>query len=233
MKKASIKKVLDFKGGDKDIKVAVDRVLDTLNAIPDEADLGAMTSVEEFERNNAFGIFNFTDTRLDNSGDRENLKKEILGNLKSILLEVTSWIKDNPLQVKYNIISTNQKKDRTRRKWLIAVLVIVAAAAIALTIIQKFTSIIPEGVPIGEIVGLVDLIIGIIGFIYELADDNKKEAVCNAVQEMSDSKNDEALLESAEKYVKAKHKNIMLCFFHIGTVQQIGEQTINNYRRGK
>ncbi len=233
MKKAYIKKVLDFKGGDKDIKVAVDRVLDTLNAIPDETDLGAMTSVEEFEGNNAFGIFNFTDTRLDNSGERENLKKEILSNLKSILMEVTSWIKDNPLQVKYNIISINQKKGRTRRKWLIAVLVIVAAAAIALTIIQNVTSVLGTEVDIGEIVGLVDLVIGIGGFIYELADDSKKEAVCNAVQEISESKNNRELLEGAEKYVKAKNKNIMLCFFHIGTVQQIGEQTINNYRRGK
>lgn len=233
MKKEYIEKVLGFKGTDREIKAAVERVTDTLKAIPADADLGSMTSVKEFERDNAFGPFNYNDTRLDGREERERLKNNILGDLKSIRMEIASWIKDNPLQVKYNILSANQKNDRKRRKWLIAALVIIAAAAVALTIIQKLTSIIPEGIPIGEIVGLVDLVIGIGGFIYELADDNKKDAVCNAVQEISESRNNRELLEGAEKYVKARNKNIMLCFFHIGTVQQIGEQTINNYRRGK
>lgn len=230
MEKEYIEEVLGFKGTDREIQTAIERVTDTLKAIPADANLGAMTSVENFCIN-GFGSFQYPDTRLDS--EREKEKTRILSNLESILLEVSTWIKDHPLQVKFNIISANHQRDCVRRKWMIAVLVIVAVVAISFTLIQNVTSAIPEGVPIGEIVGLVDLAIGIIGFIYELADDNKKEAVCNAVQKISESKNNRELLEGAEKYIKEKNKNIMLCFFHIGTVQQIGEQTINNNGRGK
>lgn len=205
MKKDDIKKILKFEGADKDIEVAVNRVLDTLKAIPADADLGAMTSVENFNES-GFGSFQYPDTHHDNKIDKGKEKTRILSYLESILIEVTTWIKDHPLQVKFNIISAKQNKDRARRKWLIAVLVIVAAVAIVLTIIQNVTSLIPKGVPIGEIVGLIDLLIGIGGFIYELADDSRKEAACNAVQEISKCKTDNELTDKAKNLVKVVKK---------------------------
>lgn len=203
MTKEYIAKVLGFKGTDKDISVAVNRVTDTLKAIPADANLGAMTSVENFHEN-GFGSFQYSDSRLDS--EREKEKARILNNLRSILLEVTTWIKNNPLQVKYNILTVNHSKDRCRRKKFIAALVIIALIAVVLTIIQHTTSLIPQNIPVAEIVGLVDMLIGIGGFIYELADDNKKEAVCNAVKEISESETDKELTGKAKNLAKVVNK---------------------------
>lgn len=228
MYKRQIQKVTNYSGYDDDIQVAANRISDMLFAIPSDVDLGAMMSVERFKDDGAFGIFTSSDSGLNDSSKKECEKNKVLNNLDSILLEVTSWIKDNPLVVKYNIMTTGKKKSSHRRKVMIIILVVIAVVAIVLTIIQHTTNWIGESVPIGEIIGLVDLVMGIGGLVYEIADDGKKENICSAVDDISKSESLEDLEDGSDKLIEAKNKNIMLSLIHIGKTEQIGQQIIIN-----
>lgn len=225
MDKEQILKAIDYQGDCKEIKSDVTRIVDTLSAIPSGVDLGAMTSVEYFINSGSFGEFNHPQSVTnDISG-----KNRILSDLKSILIELASWIRENPLQAKYNYITSNQAKGKIRRRVMIALLVMIATVSIVLYCLQV-KGILNVGIDIAEIIGIVDLVLGIGGWIYELADDSKKEAVCSAVQEIGDSKSDKDLLAKTDNYCKAKRRNVILCLFNFGTIQQIEKQETTNGR---
>lgn len=226
MNKARILQAVNYRGDCKEIKEAVTRIKDTLSAIPSDVNLGAMTSVENFESAGMFGDYNYPKSVTNNDGE----KNRILENLKSILIELASWIRDNPLQAKYNYITSKQVKGKFRRKVMITFLALIAAIAVVLYCLQE-KGILNIGVDIAEIIGLVDLVLGIGGWIYELADDNKKEAVCGAVQGIEGSKTEKDLLTNTNYYLKAKRRNVILCLFNFGEQTQIGEQTNYNINR--
>lgn len=218
MKKDDIEKAINFSGEDKDIKQEIIRIADTLTAIPSEADLGAMTSVEELKGKPSYFAFTSRESRLNDLD-----KNEIISGLQCIRIEIGSWIQNNRLIAQGHYLYTEGGKASHRRKRLLAILGMIAIAAIILSILS-WTSVIPENIKIGEIVGLFDLVIGIGGLFYEVGDDSRKYSVCGALQEIesTDGNNSEKLLLSTEKFSTEKRRNIILCLFNFGTI--IGTQ---------
>lgn len=228
MNKDEILKAVEFKGDDTEIKQAVTRIRDLLAAIPEDADLGAISG-DDFKKNGAFGAYNHGDSRINSAEEKDG----ILSDLDIIFHEISKWIKDHTLEVKYDILNNGRKKDKPRRIIFIVILALIAAAAITLTVLQRAAQLIPDTVPIGEIMGLVDLLLGIGGFIYELMDDGKKDACCDAVNDIKNSKTDEELTNATKKYIKVNKQNIAFSLLHIGKHVQINEQIINNYYTDK
>lgn len=214
MKKEEILKIVEYKGDNKEIKQKVIRIHDLLTAIPEDADLGAIPGIDDFKENGAFGAYNNRDSRINS----EEEKNRILSNLDSIFHEITKWIKDHSLEVKYNILTSGRKNDKKRRIIFISILALIAAAAITFTLLQRMAHFIPDGVPIGEIIGLVDFVLGIFGFIYELLDDGKEKTTCGAVDDIKNSQTADELLTSANKFVKVitkidnSHHNVRSLF---------------------
>lgn len=224
MNKAYILATIKYQGNCEKINLGVTRIEDTLSAIPSDVDLGAMTSVENFEKSGKFGLFEHPESTINCNDEKER----ILSDLKSILTELASWIRENPLQAKYTYIASKQANGKLRRKIMTALLVGIAAVAIVLYCLQA-REILDTSANISEIIGLVDLVLGIGGWIYELADDGKNEAVCGAIQKIGESE-DEDLLTKTDHYIKAKNRNVILCLFNFGTIQQIERQENVNRR---
>lgn len=236
MTKKEILQTINYKGNDKDIKQQITRIQDTLRAIPDNADMTAMESIENFKKEEFESFKYFNDSRLDSKTKKQKAadKQQILGCLENIRIEIASWIQNNPLVVKYRIQTSDRKEDKLRRVVFVTVLALIAVAAIILTILQHGVHVISKDVPIGEVIGLVDLVLGISGFIYEIVDDGKKSKACDAVDLISANGINDEQLKIIEKYqsTKAKRKkflNIALSLFHFGRTEQIGEKTENNY----
>ncbi len=209
MKKSYIQKVVEYNGPDREIKAEANRVADILFAIPDSEDMGAMMSVQTFEKDGAFDMFVYEDSKIYDQDVKDDAKSRIIGELKSIFLEVASWIQNNPMVVKYNILTADKRKVSRRRWIVIAILAVIAIASIVLTALRYTTNLIGEA-PVGEIIGLVDLVLGIFGFIYEVADDGKRDDMCNAVEDMSESKSNAALDKQTEKLLKAKKRSVIV-----------------------
>ena len=222
MYKKDVQKVTNYDGGDKEIRAAANRIEDMLFAIPADADLGAMESVCSFESHGAFDNYDERESSFD-AQHSADVKQGILHDLESIRLELASWIKNNPVVVKYNVLTSGKKESGKRRKFLAVVLGLIAAVAIVLTILQYTTTLLGKA-PVGEIIGLVDLVLGISGFVYEIVDDGKRDDICAAVQDMSESESAEELKKGADKLSEARNTTI---------VEIKGDHNVYSKRGGK
>ena len=210
MKKDDILGILKYEGSDDSgdcICDAVNRITDTLSAIPEEVDLGNMESVENFKQSGMFGICNFPKSR-ESANEYENERTRILSDLQCIRTELATWIRNNKSFLQYCYSVTLHSKYRKRRIGIIVALGLIAISAVILSILKwcgKGIIIGSTEIDVGELVGLIDLVVGIGFGIYELIDDARITKGCEAIEDMYKSTDETGVIDEC-KFKRAANR---------------------------
>ena len=142
-------------------------ILDILMAVPDEADLGYITSVQKV-----------VETGLEDI-DMDEVERQ----LDAASAQVEKWIHEHTSEISKDLLKNRAKRGQKARKVAICVMAVVAIAAIVFFVLESLEVIATKGL-IGGLIGLCDILIGIIAFGYELMDDSKTEKTCEAVDDI-------------------------------------------------
>lgn len=142
-------------------------ILDILMAVPDEANLGYITSVQKV-----------VETGLEDI-DMDEVERQ----LDAASAQVEKWIHEHTSEISKDLLKNHAKRGQKARKVAICVMAVVAIAAIVFFVLESLEVIATNGL-IGGLIGLSDILIGIIAFSYELMDDSKTEKACEAVDDI-------------------------------------------------
>ena len=142
-------------------------ILDILMAVPDEANLGYITSVQKVVETS------LADIKMD----------ELESQVNDVSAQVEKWIHEHTSEISKGLLENHAKRGQKTRKVAIGVMIVVAIAAIVFFVLESLEVIATNGL-IGGLIGLGDILIGIIAFSYELMDDSKTEKACEAVDDI-------------------------------------------------
>ena len=193
----------------------IERIKDTLRSFPDDIEIDEFTSLKTFVKEGGF-----TTTQLDSH------KRDIYSELNMILTELQTWV-DNQVSAGkvYSVEASLQSKKLSNhwktRMFFMGLFAVVAIVAAIFTFL-RFKSGEDSYRFLPEIIGLVDLILGVFFFILEQIDDKNSIKRYEAAKEAIDSNDEEAISKHVEQ-TKIIIKNS-------GNYKSWFSKVINNYK---